>query len=245
MAENFQKMRLTPELVARVNRHIEDPGEQAYPDAVWCSDRDRNEAIAKIMDEKPATADVWIFAYGSLIWKPAFEYVEYRTGVVRGWHRSFCLGWIKRFRGSAEHPGLMLALDHGGECAGVAYRLAPDRIQENLAKLFQREMLTKPDAMLPIWINIETGLGTIPAITFVIDPEGQAYVGGLSIERTADALATAVGHVGSMANYLYRTVKKLEDLGLDDAYLWQLQELVAERIEAALLRLPLCFYNRK
>jgi glutathione-specific gamma-glutamylcyclotransferase len=231
--QSKRQMRLTPELVARTARQIDDPGDKAHPDLASCTEADHDEAVAGIIAQRSATDDVWVFAYGSLIWNPPFESVDRRIGVVRGWHRSFCLGWIRRFRGSAEHPGLMMALDHGGDCKGLAYRLPADAIRANLVKLFRRELPVKPIAMLPIWADIETDRGTIPALTFVIDREGPRYVGGLSVERLAEVLATAVGNGGSMADYLYQTVKGLEDLEIHDEHLWQLQELVAERIEAA------------
>jgi len=88
--------------------------------------------------------------------------------------------------------------------------------------------------MLPIWADVETDKGTVRAITFVIDRAGRYYVGGLCVGRTAEVLAVAAGHVGSMAEYLYQTVKGLEELEIHDEHLWQLQELVAERIEKAL-----------
>ena len=104
---------------------------------------------------------------------------------------------------------------------------------KDTGKLFRREMRVKPDPMLPIWVDVQTGKGSVRAITFVIDREGRYYVGGLSVERTADVLAVAAGHQGSMADYLYQTVKGLSDLEIHDDHLWHLQELVAERIEAA------------
>jgi len=127
----------------------------------------------------------------------------------------------------------MMALDRGGQTEGVAYQLPPDEIEANLGKLFRREMRAKPDPMLPVWVDVQTGKGSVRAITFVIDRAGRYYVGGLSVERTADVLAVAAGHQGSMADYLYQTVKGLSDLEIHDLHLWHLQELVAERIEAA------------
>ncbi|WP_240230951.1 gamma-glutamylcyclotransferase [Devosia lacusdianchii] len=177
--------------------------------------------------------EVWIFAYGSLIWKPACDFVEMRTGLVRGWHRSFCLGWNNRFRGSDQTPGLMLALDRGGACNGVLYRLPPGRIDENMTKLLEREMGWLPSPFPPRWINVRSGDRIIRAITFCIDRHSGRYVSGLSIDRIADVLATAVGTRGSMAEYLFATVRHLEDMGIHDPHLWQLQSLVADRIEAA------------
>jgi len=233
MALAQRQMRLTAELVARVARPVEDPGEGFDPAIVWCTDADREEAVARVMATRPAGNEVWLFAYGSLIWNPAFESIERRIGVIHGWHRAFCLGWIRRFRGSPQNPGLMMALDRGGEAAGAAYLLTPEKLDASLVTLFQREMRIKPEPMLPVWARIETAAGPITALTFVMDSTSPVYVGGLSAERIADVLAMAVGPIGSMADYLYRTVRALEDLGIDDAYLWQLQEMVAERIEAA------------
>ncbi|TGV11311.1 hypothetical protein EN816_23875 [Mesorhizobium sp. M8A.F.Ca.ET.173.01.1.1] len=71
--------------------------------------------------------DVWVFAYGSLIWKPAFDFAEKRKGLLRGWHRDFCLGWDNSFRGSDANPALMLALDRGGSCNGMLYVCLPIR----------------------------------------------------------------------------------------------------------------------
>jgi len=226
-------MRLTAELVARVARHIDDPGDAAYADVVWATDADRAEAITRLRAAGPADDEVWVFAYGSLIWNPPFAFAERRVGVVRGWHRSFCFGWITRYRGTLEQPGLMLVLDEGGECEGVAYRLPADKADSGLAELFRREMRGKADPMTPIWADVETEGGRVPAITFVIGRDSGRYVGGLSDERTADVLAVAAGHLGSMADYLYQTVSGLEALDIHDPHLWRLQELVAERIEAA------------
>lgn len=177
--------------------------------------------------------EVWIFAYGSLIWKPACDFVEMRTGLVRGWHRAFCLGWNNRFRGSDANPGLMLALDRGGACNGVLYRLPPGRTDEAMTKLLEREMGWLPSPFPPRWVKVQSGERTIRALTFCIDRNSGRYVSGLSIDRIAEVLATAVGSRGSMAEYLFATVRHLEDMGIHDPHLWQLQSLVAERIEAA------------
>jgi cation transport protein ChaC len=177
--------------------------------------------------------EVWVFAYGSLIWKPACDFVEVRTGLVRGWHRAFCLGWNNRWRGSDENPGLMLALDRGGACNGALYRLPPGQIDENMVKLLEREMGWLPSSFPPRWVNVRSGDRTIRALTFCIDRNSGRYVSGLSVEEIADVLARAVGSRGSMAEYLFATVQHLEDMGIHDPHLWQLQHLVAERIEAA------------
>jgi cation transport protein ChaC len=127
----------------------------------------------------------------------------------------------------------MLALDRGGTCKGVAQRLPPDAVETNLHKLLRREIWTRPSPFPPRWVSVETAAGPLRAITFAMDRKSDAYVDGLSAEEIADVLAVAVGHWGSMAEYLHNTVKHLEELGIDDRFLWRLQDLVAERIEAA------------
>ena len=127
----------------------------------------------------------------------------------------------------------MLALDRGGTCKGIVQRLPPDAVEANLDKLLRREMLTRPSPFPPRWVSVQTTAGPLRAIAFTMDRKSEAYIGGLSVEEIADALATAVGHWGSMAEYLHNTVKHLERAGEDDRLLWRLQEMVAERIEAA------------
>ncbi|WDR04624.1 gamma-glutamylcyclotransferase [Devosia rhodophyticola] len=193
---------------------------------------DHQRTYEQLLDANPDASEIWFFAYGSLIWKPACDFVEMRTALVHGWHRSFCLGWNNRFRGSDENPGLMLALDRGGACKGVLYRLPPDRIKANMIKLFEREMGWKPSAFPPRWVNARVEDRNIRALTFCMDRNSGRYVSGLSDERVADVLATATGPRGSMAQYLFATVRHLEDMGIQDPHLWSLQSMVAERIEA-------------
>jgi cation transport protein ChaC len=155
-----------------------------------------------------------------------------RTGVLRGWHRAFCLGWNTRWRGSVENPGLMLALDRGGSCNGVLYRLPADAVTENLKLVCKREMGYIPSPFPPRWVSVLGTDGPISAFTFCIDRHSGRYVSGLDEFQVADVLAKAVGARGSMTEYLYLTVKHLEDMGVHDTHLWRLQELVAERIDA-------------
>jgi hypothetical protein len=104
MASNAREMRLTAELVAQVAPLDRDPG-PLPSDLVLASEADHEAAIGEILAGAPARDAIWVFAYGSLIWKPAHESVEQRVALAHGWHRSFCLGWITRFRGSVERPG--------------------------------------------------------------------------------------------------------------------------------------------
>ena len=228
-------MRLTPGHVARVAPFAGDPPPlpTAAPSAA-----DYVHAISEVLTSRASAQDVWLFAYGSLIWNPACDFVESRHAVAHGWRRSFCLGWDRWFRGSDTHPGLMLSLDRGGQCHGVAYRLPPDAVEANLERLFRREIRTTTRAHIPRWVKVKTADGELRAIAFVINRQGGRYVGGLSLDKIADVLALAAGPVGTMAEYLYSTVRHLEELGLHDRHLWRLQEMVAERIEATAVANP-------
>ncbi|RWO20155.1 MAG: gamma-glutamylcyclotransferase [Mesorhizobium sp.] len=229
MAPKPSRMRLTPELVARV-LSADDSLPQPFTAP---SDADHDDTVRAILAAAPSADEVWLFAYESLMWNPACDFVEQRVGFVPGWHRSFCLGWDRWFRGSDSNPGLMLSLDRGGQCKGAVYRLPPDAIEANLGRLFRREMRAKPSAHSPRWVNVRTENGPLQAITFVINRNSGRYVRGLSLEQIADALAVACGPWGSMADYLHSTVSHLEGMGIHDSQLWRLQELVAERIEAS------------
>jgi glutathione-specific gamma-glutamylcyclotransferase len=224
-------MRLTPELVALVPALAGEPGPMPEG-SVRPTDADYEAVVREILAAAPLTDAVWIFAYGSLIWNPACEFVEERIGTVSGWRRSFCLGWNTRFRGSVGRPSVMLALDRGGACKGVVYRLPPGAVEENLSKLIRREMPLKPSPFPARWVRVATEAGPLFAVAFVIDRKSDRYIGRLSVDEIANALAIAVGERGSMAEYLYSTVRHLEDRGIHDRYLWQIQKLVAERIES-------------
>lgn len=234
MPRPSRQMRLTERHVGYLQPSVIEDAMPPPPEGMHAATPDDHKAIiADLLAQLGEQDEIWIFAYGSLIWKPACDYVEMRTGMVRGWHRSFCLGWNNRFRGNDENPGLMLALDRGGACKGVLYRLPPDEIEANLTKLLEREMSWLPSAFPPRWVNAKSGERTIRSLTFCIDRHSGRYVSGLSVDAIADVLSKAVGSRGSMAEYLFATVQHLEEMGIHDPHLWQLQSLVADRIDAA------------
>ncbi len=233
MSRKRMRVRLTPDHVGRVVSHAGEIVPVPFASgAVEATEADHREFCGGVVAQAPAPGEVWVFGYGSLIWNPAFDFVEQRVARARGFHRSFCLGWDSWFRGSQGRPSLMLALDLGGQCEGVAFRLPPDALEDNLMRLALREMPYRPHPFPPRWIKLQTANGPLNAICFVIDRKSPAYVGGLSLEVLADMLATAIGQRGSMAEYLLSTVEHLDTLGLRDRYLWALQAMVAERIDA-------------
>jgi len=227
-----RRMRLTPELVARVPPYVPEGAPDA-PAIVHPTPEEYAGYVAGIVADAPPTGDVWMFAYGSLIWNPVSDAVEQRVGRAAGWHRAFCLGWTEIVRASPDRPGLMLALDRGGECEGVVFRLPPDAIEANLGRLVRREMFRMPSPMVPCWLDVATEKGPLRAVAFVIDPASDLYVGGLDIGEVARSLAASAGERGTMAEYLLQTVSNLEALGVRDPHLWHLQELVAAELESA------------
>ena len=224
------QMSLTADLVALVHRPVVDPGPP--PGFEPLTDQDHDERRAAVLAAHPKGHDLWIFAYGSLIWKPACEVDGQRHALLRGWHRRFCLRLL-RYRGSIDCPGLMMALDVGGSCRGVAQRIPARHVEERLGQLLRRETSVKPASNLPRWMTVETEEGRMRALAFAINRKGPTYCGPHTLEQTADILSRACGHWGTGAEYLMHTVAHLEDLGIHDRYLWRLQELVAERIKAA------------
>lgn len=236
---NPRQLRLTPELVARVPPHCGAAGELARR-SDRPSDADYADAAAHLLAGRPASGEIWIFAYGSLIWNPEFEFDSERLGTVSGWHRAFCIGWVRLYRGTPERPGIMLGLDRGGACRGVVFRLPAASMAENLANILRRELPIKRDTAPRRWVDtlgcrwvtVRTEGGPLRAIAFPVSRSSPAYLPGLTTEMIVEALATAAGERGSMAQYLYSTVTHLQARGIHDAYLWHMQDLVAQRLEA-------------
>jgi glutathione-specific gamma-glutamylcyclotransferase len=222
-------MHLTEELVALVERIEPDPGPE--PGSVEHTAEDF-AALAEALLAKRPPGPLWVFAYGSLIWKPEFDAQETQPATARGWHRSFCLK-LTRWRGTRELPALMLALDRGGSCAGLAYRLPDEDARGQVVRLLEREIDGNPPTNVPRWIGVRTPAGPLTAIAFVADPNGPAYAGRLPLEEVARIVARAAGHWGSAAQYTYRTISKLEEHGIRDRNLWRLQQLVADEIRNA------------
>lgn len=220
---------LTAELVARVERREPDPG--PHHGNYDLSEATRERWVARLLDTRQSDGPVWIFAYGSLIWKPAFEAHGESEAVAFGWRRSFCL-WLTRWRGTPDRPGLMLALDRGGSCRGIAYRIDPARTEDGLRALLDREISDDPCSNVPRWVRIATPEGPKAALAFTADRNADDYGGGLDLDTVASVVATAAGHGGSCADYLHRTVVHLAERGIRDEMLWRLQGKVAEMIAA-------------
>jgi cation transport protein ChaC len=187
------------------------------------TDAERTEQVAAMLAGAPAPGQVWVFGFGSLIWNPAFHYTERRTARIHGFHRAFCL-WSRAGRGSPERPGLMLGLDRGGSCTGVAYRLAPEAAATELDILWRREMVAM--SYRPVWILARTAEGPVAAITFTANRDHERYVPDLDDETVAAYLATGAGAMGRCCDYLFDTVAHLRQLGIRDRRLERLEARV-------------------
>lgn len=185
---------------------------------------------AAFLAQRPAPGEVWVFGYGSLIWNPCFHFVERRVVTVPGWHRRFCL-WTSLGRGTQERPGLMLGLERGGSCRGVAFRLAPEEVESELDIVWRREMVT--EAYRPAWVRAHAAGGPLWAIAFTINRRHPRYAGRLEEARIVEAIATARGPLGACCEYLFNTVAHLDELGVPDRRLHALCRAVRARQAAA------------
>lgn len=160
-------------------------------------------------------AEFWIFGYGSLMWRPGFAYEERRPAVLRRFHRAFCI-YSCYHRGTPDQPGLVLGLDEGGLCRGVAYRVAAGEAAAVRAYLDERELsgyAYKP-MTLPVDLAGDAGtMRTVEAYVFVADPEHGRYAGDLGIHRAAEIIIGARGVAGLNRDYLINTVRQMEQMG--------------------------------
>jgi cation transport protein ChaC len=169
--------------------------------------------------------DVWIFGYGSLMWDPGFAFVEAVPALLRGYHRRFCV-YSHRYRGTPERPGLVLGLDRGGACKGIAYRVPRPDVAPALHYLWEREMANRTYHLRELAVT--TPRGAVSAQAFVVDRAHKNYAGRLSLEATARLILQGIGARGPCRQYLENTVAELKRLGLVDGPLHRLEEKVRE-----------------
>ena len=202
-----------------IRRAVRDAGHGS----LLLSDENLETSLKKALAERTTNDPVWVFGYGSLIWNPLFTYAERRVAKVRGYHRGFYL-WSKINRGSPQRPGLVLGLDRGGSCGGIAYRLHPTAVAEEFKLLWRREMLD--GTYSPRWVNADTSSGIVTALTFVANRKAPEYTGRLSDENIVTTALGAHGHFGSCADYLLATATSLEHHGISDQRMRRLARLL-------------------
>jgi cation transport protein ChaC len=197
----------------------------------FLSEDQLQESMRQTLGHLPPSSDVWIFAYGSLIWNPIFRFVEQRVGTIHGWHRRFRL-WVPRGRGTPDNPGLVLGLDKGGSCRGIVYRIAGTDVPSELLLVWRREMLV--GSYIPRWVRVFDGTQKLEAIAFVINRHHRAYAGDISLETTVNSIATATGELGSCAEYLMQTLNGLMSVGIQDKQLLRLCDRVLAQQNASI-----------
>lgn len=198
----------------------------AVDDSRALSDEQLSVSLTSCLAEKPKGAGWWIFAYGSLLWNPLFPVAEMRPATLRGMHRSFCL-WSLASRGTPDAPGLVLGLEPGGACRGVALRLPAPLALDELHLLWRREMVV--GSYRPRWVRVDADGRPLTALAFLVRRDHPQYTGRLGVDAQADVIARACGAFGSSLDYLERTRIALVAHGIVDSYLETVAAAVATR----------------
>lgn len=169
------------------------------------------ESMADNMD------DFWVFGYGSLMWRPGFEFVEQQRAHLFGYRRSLCVH-SHVHRGTPDKPGLVLGLDSGGSCRGVAYKVAGSDRDHVLQYLHGRELVTNVYIERVCRIKLSDAR-RVPAYCYIVDRTHQQYASEMSVEHAADIVKFASGKSGDNVDYVRNTVQHLRDMNLKDAWL--------------------------
>lgn len=181
-------------------------------------------ANANLVPPPPEDA-FWVFAYGSLMWNPGFEYSASRSARLFGYRRTLCiLSYI--YRGSRRRPGLVFGLDAGGSCSGRVFRVSRSRRLETYDYLMEREMTQ--GVYRPSWLQVNTPAGRVTALCFVADRGHEQYVPALSEQQIVDRIRRARGRSGSNIDYVVNTCGHLEDLGIRSRTLARIRDALIE-----------------
>jgi len=181
--------------------------------------------------------DIWVFGYGSLIWKPDFPFVEQRAARLYGFHRDLCAYSVEH-RGTVQRPGLVFALNRGGMCDGAAFRVAGSDAAKVITNLRIREQVTGVyrERVRPVALRTEDGTRfseTVLAVCYVVDPGHRQYAGRLPYAQQADLVGAAIGKAGANIDYVCNTHRALLSLGVRDRHLDRLIALmVGPRLDA-------------
>jgi cation transport protein ChaC len=177
----------------------------------------------------PALGDLWVFGYGSLMWRPGFPFAERREARLIGAHRALCV-YSFVHRGTPERPGLVLGLDRGGTCRGIAFRVAAADRAATVAYLRAREQATAVyrEALRRVWLQ-RTPAETVSALCYMVDRAHPQYAGRLTLERQLHLVRQGHGQSGHNRDYVIATVAAMAALGLREGEL----HLLAERLKGA------------
>ncbi|RYF82830.1 MAG: gamma-glutamylcyclotransferase [Comamonadaceae bacterium] len=178
--------------------------------------------LDRTIDEWGGHDDLWLFGYGSLIWRPDFDFAERRPAQVQGWHRALKM-WSRVNRGSPEVPGLVFGLLSGGSCRGVVFRIPAAAALETLGRLWLREMPT--GVYDPRWLRCVTPGGPVRALAFTLSRKSPNFTGTLSDARYREIFSQACGRYGTSLDYAQQTFEELQRHGIHDAALGRLMRL--------------------
>jgi cation transport protein ChaC len=185
--------------------------------------RDPEALLASTRLQWGGSADLWVFGYASLIWRPEFEFDEHRPAFVHGWHRALRMR-SRINRGTPDRPGLVFALVPGGSCRGVVYRIPHHRAADELERLWLREMPT--GVYDPRWLGCRTPHGTVQALAFTLSRRSPSYVPMMSDDELLQVLRGATGRYGTTLQYLLDTARCLHERGVRDREIERLMTLV-------------------
>ena len=169
-----------------------------------------------------STGDLWVFGYGSLMWRPGFDFLEQVPARLVGEHRALCVFSFVH-RGTPEKPGLVLGLDRGGACRGVAFRIAEKQRAETVTYLRAREQVTSVyrEVMRSVWLE-NAARERVSALAYVVDRGHVQYAGRLSLAEQLRFVRQGHGQSGANRDYVIATVKAIEAEGFRDTQLHQL-----------------------
>jgi len=178
--------------------------------------------------DQAASSDFWVFGYGSLMWRPGFDFVEQVPARLIGEHRALCV-YSFDHRGTPEKPGLVLGLDRGGACRGIAFRVAASRREATIAYLREREQTTHVyrEVMRSVWLENEARL-RVSAMAYVVDRGHVQYAGRLTLTEQVRYVRQGHGRSGNNRDYVLSTVKSIEAQGFRDPKLHQLADLLRD-----------------
>ncbi|HWK70928.1 gamma-glutamylcyclotransferase [Pollutimonas sp. M17] len=186
------------------------------------TEAERHASLQQSLAGWKADEDIWVYGYGSLIWRPEFEFTEKRDALLHGYHRALCL-WSRVNRGTPDQPGLVFGLDAGGSCRGMVYRIPACDVPGTMEALWRREMPS--GAYIPKWLSCRTGHGLVTALVFTMNRNTDAYVRGLPTERLIHIVRNAHGSYGPCVEYVLETAQALKQSNIHDK---RLQALVGE-----------------
>ena len=175
--------------------------------------------------ERPK-GDIWVFGYGSLIWRPNFPHKDAQAALLRGYHRAPCI-YSTNYRGTCEQPGLVLGLDRGGACRGLAFHVADRDADAVIDYLYAREMINR--VYRPRWTPVALQTGSVTALIFVADREHEQYAGKLSDEDALKLILQGCGKQGRCIDYFRNTLAHLDSLGIHDRTLTRIVGLVESK----------------